>query len=61
MNNVQAQMIHNYDIVGNEYLAVSTPYDYLSIMQYGIDSFGKVINVCQTEFWSAESGQSELY
>ena len=45
MNNVQKSQRHNYDIVGDDYLTVSTPYDYLSIMQYGTDAFGKIVNV----------------
>ena len=46
MKNVKTAQLHNYQKVGDDYLAVSTPYDYLSIMHYGKNYFAKTVNVC---------------
>jgi len=44
LRNVERKHLHNYEKVGRNYLAASTPYDYLSIMHYGPDSFGRIVN-----------------
>ena len=44
-NNIKEDMLYNYEKVKEGYVDIPTPYDYLSIMQYGKDVFGKIVNV----------------
>ena len=46
-NNIEPSNAYNYKKAKEEY---TTPYDYLSIMHYGPDFFGKEVNVSKN-FW----------
>ena len=48
-NNVEPSQVNNYEKMTEDY---TTPYDYLSIMHYGPDFFGKIINVSINELGS---------